>query len=93
MKLLFASQNENKKREIEMLLNPGIQLITLRDMNFANELPEPYETLEENAKSKAQFVFVKFHMPCFSEDSGLEIEELHGDPGVILHGMQAEQNE
>lgn len=82
MKLLFASQNENKKREIEMVLNPGIEVITLREMNFENELPEPYETLEKNAKSKAQFVFRKFQMPCFSEDTGLEIEALHGEPGV-----------
>jgi len=82
MKLLFASQNENKKREIEQLLDVRIQLLTLKDMNFEDELPEPYETLEGNAKSKARFVFEKFKMTCFSEDSGLEVEALDGEPGV-----------
>lgn len=59
------------------------EIATLKDLNFAEELPETHFTLEENALEKAKFVYNHFHQDCFAEDTGLEIEALNGAPGVF----------
>lgn len=82
MELIFATQNEHKVKEIRLQLPKDIQLLSLKDMDFMNELEEDFDTLEENSMQKARFVFEQFKKPCFAEDTGLEIEALNGEPGV-----------
>lgn len=82
MKLLFASGNENKANEIRKKIPQNLQLQTLKDLNFTDEIEETGKTLEENAKIKAHAIAEKFQLPCFADDSGLEIAALGGAPGV-----------
>ncbi|MFZ1679273.1 MAG: RdgB/HAM1 family non-canonical purine NTP pyrophosphatase [Saprospiraceae bacterium] len=81
--ILFASNNNHKVEEIRFLLPDGYSLLGLRDINWTMEIPEPFETYEENAKAKAYFVFDRTGMNCFADDSGLEIDVLDGRPGVF----------
>lgn len=81
-KLIFATNNANKVREINVLLDNTLDVLSLKDMGFEEELAEDFETLEENALQKAQFIFQKYNLACFSEDTGLEINALAGRPGV-----------
>jgi len=80
--VLFASQNENKVKEIRTLLKDNYQVVSLNDIKFKGELAEPYDTFAENAKIKAKQGYDLFGHPCFSEDAGLVVEALHGRPGV-----------
>ena len=82
MKVIFATQNANKVKEIQVLLDQSIQLQSLLDLNYTEELEETQETLQGNALQKARFVFKKFGLPCFADDTGLEVEALNGEPGV-----------
>ena len=83
MLLLFASQNQNKTTEIRKILPAGITLESLVDYNFRDDIPETGLTLTENALIKARFVWQRFGQPCFADDTGLEVEALHGAPGVF----------
>ena len=82
MKLIFASHNEHKTTEIRQLLPPEIQLLSLNDLNYHDEIEESAATLEGNALLKAIHVFTLFKLPCFADDSGLEVEALDNRPGV-----------
>ena len=82
MKLIFASHNEHKTTEIRQLLPPEIQLLSLNDLNYHDEIEESATTLEGNALLKATHVFTLFKLPCFADDSGLEVEALDNRPGV-----------
>lgn len=82
MKLVFATQNLNKLKEIQMLLPPAIRLLSLQDLNFAGDIEETADDLAGNALLKARFIYGKFGMDCFADDTGLEVEALHGAPGV-----------
>ena len=82
MKLIFASNNEHKTTEIRQLLPPEIQLLSLNDLNYHDEIKESAATLEGNALLKATHVFTLFKLPCFADDSGLEVEALDNRPGV-----------
>ena len=82
MKLIFASHNEHKTTEIRQLLPPDIQLLSLNDLNYHDEIEESAATLEGNAMLKARHVFTLFKLPCFADDSGLEVEALDNRPGV-----------
>lgn len=82
MKLVFATQNPNKLREIQMLMPQGIELISLKDLHYTEDIAETGATLRENALIKAQFIYDTFGMDCFADDSGLEVEALNGAPGV-----------
>lgn len=81
-KLIFATNNANKVREINVLLDHNLEVVSLKDIGFKEELAEDFETLAENALQKAQFIHTKFGLACFSEDTGLEINALGGRPGV-----------
>lgn len=83
MKLIFASNNRNKLLEIQQLVNGSIEIITLKAAGITDELPEPFHTFEENAFSKAGYVFQKTGMNCFSEDSGIIACALKDEPGVF----------
>ena len=81
-KIIFASHNKNKAKEIEALLPKNLSLFTLSDLNYFEDIEETGKTLPENALIKARFINNKFSVFCFADDSGLEIEALNGDPGV-----------
>jgi XTP/dITP diphosphohydrolase len=80
--LLFASNNEHKAAEIRNALGNQFRILTLAEAGIRIEIPEPYETLEENAAEKAMTIFTLTGQDCFSEDSGLEVDALGGAPGV-----------
>ena len=82
MKLIFATHNSNKAFEIQKLLPEHFQILTLNDIDFQEEIPENEPTIEANSAFKVQFIFNKFNLNCFADDTGLEIESLNGKPGV-----------
>ena len=82
MKLVFATNNPNKLAEIRMLVPSSIEILSLKDINCNEELPETSDTLEDNAAQKAFYVFDNYGYNCFADDTGLEIEALDGRPGV-----------
>ena len=80
--LIFATNNEHKASEIQSLLPKDINVITLQQAGINIDIPEPYDTLQENANTKAKTIFEITKQNCFSEDTGLEIDVLLGAPGV-----------
>jgi len=80
--LLFATHNEHKVEEIRAILNHQFKIISLKDALIDQEIPEPFATLEENARQKARVINQLTHRDCFSEDTGLEVDALNGEPGV-----------
>ena len=82
MKIVFATNNLNKLKEIQQMLPTSIELFSLKDIGFEGEIPEDYETLEENAFQKAQYIFDRYKISCFADDTGSEVDSLNGAPGV-----------
>ena len=82
MKLVFATQNENKAHEIQSLLPEYFKIISLKDIRCFDEIPETAETLEGNSLLKASFISETYNLNCFADDTGLEIEALNNRPGV-----------
>ena len=82
MQLVFASNNQNKIKEIQQLLPKNIQILSLADIGCHEEIPETAETIEGNAILKANYVTEKYGYDCFADDTGLEVAALNGAPGV-----------
>jgi len=82
MKIVFASNNKNKIQEIKNQLPKEIELVSLEDIGCYEDIPETAETIEGNAILKANYVTEKYNLPCFADDTGLEIEALNNEPGV-----------
>ena len=82
MKLVFATNNLNKLKEVQEMLPDSIELLSLKDINCFDEIEETETTLEGNAKLKADYITTKFGFNCFADDTGLEVESLDGKPGV-----------
>jgi len=82
-KLIFATGNPNKIKEVHQLLNGAFEIKGLRDIGCPEDLPETSPTIEGNALQKARYVHEHFGADCFSEDTGLEIDALNGEPGVL----------
>ena len=82
MELIFASNNEHKIREWKALLPLNVQIKTLKEAGIDIDIPEPHHTLEENAAEKARTIYILTGKNCFSEDTGLEVKALDGEPGV-----------
>jgi XTP/dITP diphosphohydrolase len=80
--LIFATNNEHKVNEIRNVLNNNIHIITLKEAGINVDIPEPFNTLEENAVAKATTIHQLTQQNCFSEDTGLEVDALNGEPGV-----------
>lgn len=91
MKLVFASNNQNKIKEIQLLLPHSIQILSLEDIGCFEDIPETAETIEGNAILKANYVTEKFGYNCFADDTGLEVEALNGEPGVYSARYAGEQ--
>ncbi|OQX97190.1 MAG: non-canonical purine NTP pyrophosphatase, RdgB/HAM1 family [Bacteroidetes bacterium 4572_128] len=83
MKLIFASHNINKCLEIKTFLKNEFEVFSLGEIGIYEDIPEPYDTFVENALSKARYVYNKFNINCFADDSGLEVDFLKGKPGVL----------
>ncbi len=81
--LCFATNNIHKTEEIRALLGPFFVLKNLKDIGCTEELPETQPTLEGNALQKARYVFDRYLVPCFADDTGLEVDSLNGEPGVF----------
>ena len=82
MKIVFATNNEHKLSEIRTILGPAFEVVSLSDIGCHEDIPETGTTLEENALMKAEYIYNKYHLSCFADDTGLEVEALHGAPGV-----------
>ncbi len=82
MKLCFATQNQNKIKEIQAILGKQFDLIGLADLGHTAELAEDGNTFEANSLQKARFVWETYQVNCFADDSGLEVQTLNGEPGV-----------
>ena len=82
MKLIFATNNQHKVEEIRAVLPSHFDILTLTEAGIHVDIPEPHDTLEANAKEKAITIYHLTNTACFSEDTGLEVEALNGEPGV-----------
>ena len=82
MQLVFATNNPNKLREINHILGDSFQLLSLRDLNIEDDIPENEPTLEGNALHKARYINRLVSLDVFADDTGLEIDALNGRPGV-----------
>ncbi|MBS7256107.1 non-canonical purine NTP diphosphatase [Flavobacterium branchiicola] len=91
MKLVFASNNKNKIKEIQSILNGSIQLLSLEEIGCHEEIPETADTIEGNAILKANYVTEKYGYDCFADDTGLEVKALNGEPGVYSARYAGEQ--
>jgi XTP/dITP diphosphohydrolase len=91
-KLVFATNNANKLAEVRSILEPQYTIISLKDLNCNDEIPETANTLQGNALLKANYIHNKFGLSCFADDTGLEVEELDGQPGVYSARFAGEEN-
>jgi XTP/dITP diphosphohydrolase len=82
MTLCFATNNLHKIQEVQAVVGNSFTLLSLRDIGCLEALPEEQTTIEGNSLQKAKYVFEKFNVACFADDSGLEVEALNGEPGV-----------
>jgi XTP/dITP diphosphohydrolase len=82
MKICFATNNQNKIKEISSMIGDKHQIASLKDIGCLEELAETQDTIEGNSAQKATYVFDKYQIPCFADDTGLLVDELNGEPGV-----------
>ena len=85
-KLIFATNNPHKLNEIRHILEGKVEIVGLDEIGCREDIPETADTLQGNALLKAEFVHKRYGLPCFADDTGLEVEALDGAPGV--HGTQ-----
>jgi XTP/dITP diphosphohydrolase len=82
MKIVFATNNQHKLSEIRDILGESIEVLSLKDIGCDVDIPETGQTLDDNALQKAQYVYDHYHIDCFADDTGLEVDALDGAPGV-----------
>lgn len=82
LELVFATNNQNKVKEVQALVPANIKLLSLKDINCTEEIPETTGTIEGNAKQKADYIKMHYGYDCFADDTGLEVDALDGAPGV-----------
>ena len=82
MKIVFATNNEHKLSEVRSILGDSMEVLSLNDIGCHVDIPETGQTLEENALQKAEYVYSHYHIDCFADDTGLEVDALGGAPGV-----------
>lgn len=91
MKIVFATNNKNKIREIQSMLPLSIEIISLESIGCHEDIPETADTIEGNTVMKANYVTQKYGYDCFADDTGLEVEVLNGEPGVFSARYAGEQ--
>ena len=82
IELIFATNNAHKVEEIQAIIPASLKVVSLKQAGIEIDIPEPFDTLEENAKEKSSVIYKMTGMNTFSEDTGLEVEALNGEPGV-----------
>lgn len=82
MKIVFATNNKNKLKEIRDILGNSFEIVSLSDIGCHTDIPETGNTLEENARQKSEYIMLNYRINCFADDTGLEVEALDGAPGV-----------
>lgn len=82
MQIVFATNNAHKLSEIRAMLGSGIEVVSLQDIGCHDDIAETAETLEGNALIKARYIYERYGMSCFADDTGLEVDALGGAPGV-----------
>lgn len=81
-KFVFATNNAHKLEEVKAIVGAKIEILSLKDIGCQADIPETADTLEGNALLKARFIYETYHLDCFADDTGLEVEALNGAPGV-----------
>lgn len=82
MKLVFATNNKHKLQEVRDIIGSGVEILSLSDINCNDDIPETADTLDGNALIKARYIYEKYNVNCFADDTGLEVDALDGAPGV-----------
>lgn len=82
MKLVFATNNKHKLQEVRDIIGSGVEILSLADINCNDDIPETADTLDGNALIKARYIYGKYNVNCFADDTGLEVDALDGAPGV-----------
>ena len=93
MKLCFATNNKNKLKEVSSLLNESIELLSLTDIGCSEDIEETQDTIEGNSLQKADYIFNKYGVSVFADDTGLEVMALNGEPGVKSARYAGEQRD
>lgn len=93
MKILFATRNNNKTKEIKALLPDFIELINLNDLDIHEEIPEDQDTIQGNACQKTDYIVSNYKVDCFADDTGLEVFSLNNEPGVFSARYAGEQRD
>ena len=93
MKLVFATHNANKLKEIQQLVPSYIELVSLDMIGCTTDIPETATTLEGNARIKADFITNTYQLPCFADDTGLIVDSLNGEPGVYSARYAGAEND
>ena len=91
MQLVFATNNLNKLKEVQSLIPEHIKVLSLKDIGCFEDIPETQPTIEGNAIQKAEYVTQHYGYDCFADDTGLEVDALHGEPGVYSARYAGEQ--
>ncbi|GAA4516489.1 non-canonical purine NTP diphosphatase [Sphingobacterium thermophilum] len=82
IELVFATNNAHKLEEVQAIVGEKIRIKSLRDIDCHDDIPETGDTFQENARQKTDYLVQKYGVNCFGDDSGLEVDALHGEPGV-----------
>ncbi len=82
MKLVFATNNRHKLDEVRAIVGDRVEILSLNDIDCHDEIPETADTLQGNALIKARYIYEKYAVNCFADDTGLEVDALNGEPGV-----------
>ena len=82
MKLVFATNNRHKLDEVRAIVGDRVEVLSLNDIECHDDIPETADTLQGNALIKARYIYEKYGLDCFADDTGLEVEALGGEPGV-----------
>ncbi len=93
MKLVFATNNHNKIKEVQGLIPNHIELLSLKDIGCFEDVPETQFTIKGNALQKAEYIKEHYGFDCFADDTGLEVEALNGEPGVFSARYAGEQRD
>lgn len=91
-KFVFATNNAHKLEEVKALLSDKIELLSMKDIKCSADIPETETTLEGNALLKARYIYENYHINCFADDTGLEVEALNGAPGVYSARYAGEEH-
>ncbi|MDX9769692.1 MAG: non-canonical purine NTP diphosphatase [Tenuifilaceae bacterium] len=89
--IVFATNNKHKLLEVQQILGNTFHLKSLVDIGFTEDIPEDFDTLEQNASQKAWYLYNRFGVDCFADDTGLEVDALDGKPGVYSARYAGEQ--